>query len=272
MFDDVSLIFVGYDGYVDVWNHCFNLLNEYWKERPKTYLASSVIRPEYKNVEVVAAGEDTEWSLRAKAVLDKVTTPYVILMLEDFFVSDYVDNEMIRDIIELIKENEIKFYQLNVQLIKQSWEKGKVFKGNRRIKIVPKDKKYGVNLQAAVWETEFLKKMIGNENYNAWKFEMNQLDVSSYNENRIEYLIDTRNPLNIIHTIVQSKYLRGALRKLRKKGYYIDSSEREVLSKKENFKYVFKLLMYSITPKWLVKPFKGIGRLLKIDFVTDRIK
>ena len=29
--------------------------------------------------------------------------------------------------------------------------------------------------------------------------------------------------------------------------------------------------MYEITPQWLVKPAKQIGKLMKVDFVTDRI-
>lgn len=44
-----------------------------------------------------------------------------------------------------------------------------------------------------------------------------------------------------------------------------------MLSPKDNFKYLLKLYMYEITPQWLVKPAKQIGKLMKVDFVTDRI-
>ena len=271
LYDDVSILVVGFDGYVDVWNHFFELMNKYWPNRPRTYLATSEAKPEYEGVEVVTAGPNTEWSLRARAGLEKITTPYVILMLEDFFITDYVDDMLVKECLELVERDNILFYQILVQLIKQTWEKGKPYKGNKRIHIIPSDKKYGVNLQAAIWNTDFLKEKIGNENYNAWLFEMNQLDSERYNQEKIEYLIDDRNILNITHTVVQSKYLRGAVKKFEKQGHHIDLNERPMLSKKDDFKYNLKLFMYSATPKWLVGPAKTIGRLMKVDFVTDRL-
>lgn len=271
IYDEVSVLVVGYDGYIDVWNHFFDLMNKYWVDRPKTYLASSELCPKYENVEVINAGKDSEWSKRAYVALDKINTPYVILMLEDFFISDYVNNDIVEECLELIKSDNIKFYQILVQLVKQSWEKGKSYKGNKHIHIIPKNKKYGINLQAAIWKTDFLKEKIGRENYNAWKFEMNQLGVENYNKEKIEYLIDDRNILNITHAVVQSRYLRGAVKKMKKIGCNIDLEERPALSRKEDFKYNLKLLMYSITPKCLIKPAKTIGRLMKVDFVTDRL-
>lgn len=271
LYDDVSILVVGFDGYVDVWNHFFELLNKYWPNRPKTYLATSEAKPEYEGVEVVTAGPNTEWSLRARAGLEKITTPYVILMLEDFFITDYVDDTLVKECLKLVEQDNILFYQILVQLIKQTWEKGKPYKENKRIHIIPADKKYGINLQAAIWNTDFLRERIGTENYNAWLFEMNQLDSERYNQEKIEYLIDDRNILNITHTVVQSKYLRGAVRKIERQGHHIDLSERPMLSKKDDFKYNLKLFMYSATPKWLVGPAKSIGRLMKVDFVTDRI-
>ena len=73
------------------------------------------------------------------------------------------------------------------------------------------------------------------------------------------------------HAVVQSKYLRSAAKKMKRIGCKINFDERPVLSKKEDFKYNFKLLMYSVVPKSLTKPAKKIGKLFKIDFVTDRI-
>lgn len=271
LYDDVSILVVGFDGYVDVWNHFFELMNQYWPNRPKTYLATSEEKPEYEGVEVVTAGSNTEWSLRARAGLEKITTPYVILMLEDFFITDYVDDALVKECLELVELDNILFYQILVQLIKQTWEKGKPYKGDKRIHIIPSDKKYGINLQAAIWNTDFLREKIGTENYNAWLFEMKQLDSERYNQEKIEYLIDDRNILNITHTVVQSKYLRGAVRKIERQGHHIDLSERPMLSKKDDFKYNLKLFMYSATPKWLVGPAKSIGRVMKVDFVTDRI-
>lgn len=269
--NDLSILIIGYDGYKDVWDIDIHLLNKYWSNRPKTYLATSVLKPEYDNIEIISSGEASEWSKKAYNALNKIKSKYILLLLEDFFVSSPVNNNLVFDSLQLIKKNRIKFYQILVQLVKSSWEKGAPFQGNKHIKIIPQDKKYPLNLQAAIWDREFLIKTIGEGNYNAWQFEIKQISTDRINVEKIEYLIDDRNILNIEHTIVQSKYLRGPLKRLKENEPEIDFSGREVLSAKEDFKYWFKVLMYSLTPKFLVKPFKQVGRWLSVDFVTDRV-
>ncbi len=268
---DLSILIIGYDGYKDVWDIDIYLLNKYWNNRPKTYLATSVLKPDYRNVSIITSGEGAEWSMKAYNALTKIRTKYVLLLLEDFFISSPVDNQLVIDSLQLIKDNNIKFYQVLVQLIKSSWEKGASFHGDKHIKIIPPNKKYPLNLQAAIWDREFLLKTIGEGNYNAWQFEIKHISIGDINVSKTEFLIDDRNILNIEHTIVQSKYLRAPLRRLHKREPQIEISGRDVLSIKEDFKYRFKLLMYSITPSCLIKPFKRIGRWLSIDFVTDRV-
>lgn len=268
---DISILVVGFDGYIDVWNHCFDLMNKYWQDRPLTYLATSVLTPEFEGVTVIPAGPNSEWSKRAYTALQKIETPYVLLMLEDFFITDYVDNKVFSDTFELIQKNDIKFYQVLVQLLNQNHVRGIPFNNQRLVRQIPHDKKYALNLQAAIWDRKFLMDVIGPENYNAWLFEISQLHPADINKDKVQYLIDGRNILNIEHTIVQSKYLRKAIKNLRKIGCDIDPNEREVLSFKDDFKYNLKLFMYEFTPSFLVKPFKQIGKLMGIDFVTDRI-
>lgn len=268
---DLSILIIGFDGYKDVWDIDIYLLNKYWQNRPKTYLASSILKPQYRGVEIISAGEGSEWSKKAYNALKEINTKYVLLLLEDFFISSLVDNSKVLEALQLIKDNDIKFYQVLVQLYKSTWEKGAPFQGNKRIHVIPKEKKYPLNLQAAIWDRETLMETIGEGNYNAWQFEIRQITNSSINEERIQYLIDDRNILNIEHTIVQSKYLRAPLKRILKNDPNLDIAGREVLSYKENFKYQLKLLMYSLTPQCLVKPFKQIGRWFNIDFVTDRV-
>lgn len=268
---DLSILIVGFDGYKDVWDIDIYLLNKYWRNRPKTYLATSVLRPHYTDVEIITAGEGSEWSKKTYTALNKITSKYVLLLLEDFFISSPVDNTLVLESLQLIKDNNIKFYQVLVQLVKSSWEKGAPFQGNRHIKIIPQNKKYPLNLQAAIWDREYLLETLGDGNYNAWQYEIRQIAKDYLNVEKVEYLIDDRNILNIEHTVVQSKYLRAPLRRLLKKDPMINIKGRAFLSFKENFKYRFKLLMYSLTPKCLVAPFKEIGRWLNVDFVTDRV-
>lgn len=269
--DNLTILVVGFDGYHDVWNHFFELINKNWPDRPRTILADNELTPHYVGVEVISAGKDAEWSKKVQVALEQINTPYVLLLLEDFFIAEPVNNNVINETLHLISENDIWFYQVLVQLLNQKQIKGAPYKGNKNIHIVPSDKKYGINLQAAIWKTEFLKKKVGTENYNAWQFEIRQLGTENYNIKGIHYLIDDRNILNIEHAVVQSKYLPGTLKRLDKLGYRIDRNERQMLSTKQNFDYNLKLFMYAHTPKKLIGTFKKIGRVFKVDFVTDRM-
>ena len=86
-------------------------------EKPIT-LARHAYGDVYKNVEIINAGENSEWSKKVQVALDKIDTKYVLLMLEDFFITDYVDNRRIEKVFRMIKHDGIKFYQVLVQLIR----------------------------------------------------------------------------------------------------------------------------------------------------------
>lgn len=268
--DKVTILVVGYDGYKDVWDENFRLMNMNWNDRPRTILANGLLTPEYKNVEIINAGSDAEWSKKVQVAMKSIDTPYVLLLLEDFFIADKVDTDKIYSALQLVSDENIKFYQILVQLMKQSWAEGKAFKNDKHVHIIPSDKKYPVNLQAAIWDSDFLRECVGEENYNAWQFEIRHID-RRVNEDKIEFLIDDTNMLNIVHSVVQSKYLRCAIKSLKKRGYSVDLSKRPMMSRNEEFKYQLKLFMYSVVPKRLVAPAKKIGKLMGVDFVTDRI-
>ena len=97
---DVAVLIIGFDGYKDVWDSYFELLEKYWSDRPKTYLATGELRPNYNNVTVISAGKDAEWSKKAMAALQQIEEEYVILLLEDFFTTTYVDNSKLMHIIK----------------------------------------------------------------------------------------------------------------------------------------------------------------------------
>lgn len=268
--EKLTVLIIGFDGYVDVWRHSADLLNRFWKNRPRTILANSELRPNYQNIEIVNAGKDAEWSKKAIEALKVIDTEYVLLMLEDFFISAEIENETIANTLRFMDTENIDYCQVLVQAFNQSWVQAKSYKGNKHILAIDSNKKYPINLQAAIWRKSYLQEALGEGNYNAWTFEMNHM-YDIVNTDRISCVIDDTNMLHIIHGIVQSKYLRNAKRKLKKLGCNISDDERATLSFKDDFKYNFKLLMYSIVPSGMQNGAKKIGKLFKIDFVTDRL-
>ena len=265
--NDVSLLIVGYDPYKDVWDHYFELLERYWPERPKTYLATNELTPDYNNVTVIPAGKDAEWSKKVIVALEQIDTPFVVLLLEDFFTTRPVDSSKLAELLTYMKKDNLNY----CKLLNQSKIKGKIYDGKKYIRITNSDDEYGISLQPSIWRKEFLSETVGTENYNAWIFEFNQVRDKKQNKNGIDCIGDRRNVLEITHTVVQSKYLRKAVRVFKKQDYEINLAARPMLSKKDNFKYRLKRVVAAKKPpKFAKKVFKKFGRLIKVDFVSDR--
>ncbi len=265
-YETVSLVIIGYDPYKDVWDHYFELLNRYWSDRPATYLITNEITPEYAGVQAIAAGKDAEWSKKVQVALEQVQTKYFVLLLEDFFTTRPVNGQNFCDLMSLIEENDIQY----CKLLNQSKIKGKRFADRKSLHIINRDEEYGISLQPAIWNRDYLRETVGSENYNAWIFEFNQIKDRKQNRDRIDCLADDSNILEITHAVVQSKYLPSAVKVFKKQGYPLNTQARAVFSGKENFKYRFKQFVKHHTPKFMHKGLKKVGRKMNVDFVSDR--
>ncbi|HFR4093045.1 TPA: hypothetical protein ACHWJB_001758 [Streptococcus suis] len=266
--NNVSLLIIGYDPYEDVWNHYFELLNKYWKERPKTYLATNSLAPIYEGVTVIPAGDDAEWSKKVQKSLSLIETDYVILLLEDFFTTNFVDNNRLNDLLEIISENEIKY----CKLLNQAKFRGKTFKNYNFLRVTPNSDGYAISLQPSIWDKQFLSDCVGDENYNAWIFELYKVRDYIPNKVTIDVISDDRNVLEITHAIVQSQYLRKAVRVFSRQNYLFDYTKRGIMSFSDTIRYRVKIFFAQYTPKFLWDSFKLIGRLMKVNFVSDKYK
>ena len=266
--EKLSLLIIGYDPYIDVWNHCFELLNKYWTDRPITYLITNTAVPNYPKVKVIPAGEDAEWSKKVQIALEHIKTDYVILFLEDFFITRTVDTKRISKLMDSIIKENIQY----CKLLNESRIKGKIFASNKHWHIIDKSVEYGISLQPAIWNVNFLKEKVGKDNYNAWIFEYNQVKNKGWNEKNIDCIADDSNPLEVTHAVVQSQYLRKAIRVFKKQNYIINTKNRKVMSMKDTFQYRLKNFANHILPKRCHRYFKPIGRLMGINFVSDRQK
>lgn len=145
------------DAYDDLWFPFFTLLKKYWNPlnvrvilntETKDYhmdgLSIECIHPKNKNA---SYGE------RMLNVLHEIDTPYVIPLLDDFFLRKPVDHEMIEKIIDWMnKDKSIVYFNCDDTPVYEEWEQNK-FSGFHRI---PRGNVYTLNMQAAVWRTDKL--------------------------------------------------------------------------------------------------------------------
>jgi hypothetical protein len=100
---NVSVIVLSSDKYSDYWSFFFRLKKKYWPECPyPTYLVTE--KKKTKNAMTINVRSPI-WTKRFRDALEQIKEDYVILMLEDYFIRDYVNQKRISEVVNLIINN-----------------------------------------------------------------------------------------------------------------------------------------------------------------------
>lgn len=83
------------DKYEPCWKPFFALLDKYFKNHPKVYLVTESKTCPY--CDTINVDSDV-WSVRFREALKIIDSEYVLTMLDDFFIRDYVDVDRINEI------------------------------------------------------------------------------------------------------------------------------------------------------------------------------
>jgi len=83
---DVSAVVVSHDGFSDVWPGFFGLLFRFWPDLPyPLHLISNHLSFPHKRIIPLRVGDDLSWSETLARGLERISSRFVLLMLEDFF-------------------------------------------------------------------------------------------------------------------------------------------------------------------------------------------
>lgn len=263
----MTIIVVSYDGYSDMWEHFFYLKRTNWPDCPfNTILANNTKSFNDSTVRVVNCGDHALWSTRTKIALEQIETEYVCFLLEDYYISEKVDTVSILNVLDIMSKHRIDYYKL----LSFSKISTPFFDKKQRIRYIPASLKYGISLQPSIWNRKFFLQMIGNGDYNPWRFELDRICDSEVERNpqKIVGLYDERNLLNICHMAVQGKYIPASLREMKRKGFLIDTSLRETMNLKESIFYSIKRHTKGLVALF---PFlRKVGKFLGIESIRER--
>lgn len=172
MTNKISLIFNTCDKYESLWSGFFLLWNRYWPN----FDAPIILNTETKNFSFanyiikrpVFIQESPTWSERLYASLKQVDTPYVLLVLDDFYLKSPVDTETLDMCIAQMDKDE------SIKLFTFGWQPGKNKQCdfNDRFEERGAFAPYRVNAQIALWRVSYLQKIIKLYE-NPWEFELN---------------------------------------------------------------------------------------------------
>ena len=82
------------DKFSDLWDANILLLEKNWKCRNgQTFLVTDApTEKSYENVQIITAGEGTEITQRLAAAIEKVQTKYILFTLDDYFLTEPIEN------------------------------------------------------------------------------------------------------------------------------------------------------------------------------------
>lgn len=196
----------------------------------------------------VSTGENTSWGERMRVAVQKIQTPYILFLCDDFFISRKIDNEKFNSILEWLVERKIKF----CRFFPPAFNNNSVVLDLGKISPIPKSIPYGINIGGGIYSRDYLIDLIGDGNIDGWTIE-NELNKQCIDFNENDFYDDcfwvSGNFLGIIHGISKGKWLPSAKRKIVKLGFEVDES-RMTMSRIQEIKLnLLSRIGKRLTPK-----------------------
>lgn len=208
---NIALLFMTCDSYSDTWFSYFSCLKKHWPEfSMPIYICSEskgLTLPGY-NISYPLEGTSGNelWSKRLLKTLKKIKEDYILFTLEDFWLTDRVDDNQVNDVIETIQRDNSIGYICMINEKKPFSERKSAYKNWVKDCEYPilwectKECGWRLTTQMGVWRKEYLIKML-RAHESAWSFEtLATWRSSRYSKKRV---FDTK------HTIF--KYPEGGV-------------------------------------------------------------
>lgn len=194
------------DNYSDAWGPFFRLLFRYWPDPGcPIYLISN--REEFRHPRVIniRVGPDVDWSSNLISALDRILESHLLILLEDYFLVEPVDDGTIRELFRHQCRSDIGYLRLYPCPGPREITENVAGYG---MGIVEKGTPYRASLQSAIWKRQLLRNL-AREGESAWDFEDGGSRRSNGREDVFASVagdLEGRIPLKYLCTAIVSKY------------------------------------------------------------------
>lgn len=280
------------DSYSDAWYPFFALWKKYWPKcnypiilntESKSYLDEKLL---IKSFQLYSETEKIPYGKRLLEHLKRIESKYVLMMMDDFFLRDYVDEDKINKCIKWLEENEdIAVFSFANVKDKLNCKDPKYPGYEMR----PQVGEYKLNFQGAIWNREKLMKYV-REHETPWEFETIG-SMRTFNSKDWFYVIsdEKESPINygkkpgLTWGIVRGKWVVEDVKELfEENGITIDYSIRGELQKEDLVEFdknnqqgglrnlrSLGLLLYSKILVW--RSFRIVRKILHLPIEQDYI-
>ena len=172
MNNDLTVLVTSCDAYRDVEGPFISLFRKYWEDCPfelmlvtETNLQSGCragLRSGFDSV--IATGKGKNWCQMLAEALEQISSPYVLLLMNDYLLTDAVDTRRFLFRLEQVKAFDAANLRLNPNPPgRRAWHDTDLLE-------YPKNVAYCVTCQTGIWNRGYLLDL-ARHNKSAWEFE-----------------------------------------------------------------------------------------------------
>ena len=260
----ITMLILSCDKFSDLWDGHVKQLEKHWPDRDmKTYIVTDKPTDKsYENVEVIAAGENAEWSDRLLYALSQINTEYVFITLDDYFLIEDVSTDGMKKLLEMMDAQHFDY----VRLFKRPTSAtGRPVDGYPGVFYVDSSQPYSVNLYSGIWKKDFLKACVERP-LNPWQFEVSLPQMAcTYGA---ECAVSNKQDFVILDVVRKGKLLHNSYYYFKRHpGIYTGS--REVNSWGYEFRLGVKTLVRRYTPPVVYNAIKRVMRRFGYQFFSE---
>jgi hypothetical protein len=213
---DISLVVLSCDRYSDLWEPFFGCLERYWPDCPfKVHLVTNIAPYQRPGVSVINIGPDRDHASNLIEVVNAVTTPWLILWVEDYFFTERIDTARVLSILEEAVGKGADYLKLTEDAPLSYDETD-----GARVGEIPRGVRYRSAIGTALYRKETLRKLL-IPGMSIW-----QLDKSRKSDELPDVFMaltlgaSRKPPLPIINAVVKGRWHWVAPAFLRREGYH----------------------------------------------------
>lgn len=267
--NSTAVLVLSCDKYSDIWPVFFDFFDKYWADCPyPVYLATNTIKFERRGVTQLFSNKHTSWSEELATILAQVKEKNIILILEDYFIYQPVNNHDIEAVIDLFERKKAAFCRLGCfpKMYDELWP-FEPFKDKINYGVILPDAKYRICLQTALWNKNDLASLL-KEDEDPWQFEIEgskrtrQINKPFLNLIADPKIKEVHGPIRYYCTALSAgKWMRGAIKLCKENNIAIQSSrpiESRLLTLKRylyinspiKIRKIFDFMNHSLNKLW----------------------
>jgi len=175
---DYSVLVFSCDAYSDAWEGFFHFYHKNWPNpRPKTYLCSNFQSAPSSDITTIKTGTITNWSDSLLLALDQISSPYILWLQEDYFLTKPVDTDGLAHLFSYITSNNLDYFRL-IPVPGPKHPMGKIPKTSYSYGQLEPGEAYRTSLQAAFWKKDTLRSLLV-PGESGWQFEKRSIERSA---------------------------------------------------------------------------------------------